>query len=506
MLYSQRTFQIVSRIETVLEKEWVLFSLSIYIKDTRMSIGTQDQPLSSAEPMKIADALIRETFKTPSGKRGLWSFRGDFYHWYGDVWTRRDTEWVEDLCWRELEDAYYQEIGQDGMPRMRRVAPNKQKIDNIIRGLAARVRIPHSNIPMWLTDPVSKPSMNTGSMISFQDLLFDARTGDVYERNEDWFDPIILPVNFVDGSPCPRWMKCLDEWSNGDEEWIELLQRWMGYCLMNHRRYARWLLMYGKVRSGKGTIGKILQTLLGRDAFMNSSLDDLSSDFGLDGLEHSRVLCISEVSELTGKEGERATRVLKNIIGQDPLTVNVKFKRQMRNVVVNAAPIVAANEIPQLPNKGRGLSSKMLVLPFDVSFEGKEDIYLIDTLTDELEGIAAWAVEGAVKLENCKMKFPVPNRAKDTMQMYHLQNNPFDYFLEERFIKSEGGFVATDLLWLQWNDWLKKNEIKKLHVARNQLTIKIETQSSWQVNRHRPHGGKRGLKGLSLRKSFEDLC
>ena len=471
-----------------------------------MSIGTQDQPLSSAEPMKIADALIRETFKTPSGKRGLWSFRGDFYHWYGDVWTRRDTEWVEDLCWRELEDAYYQEIGQDGMPRMRRVAPNKQKIDNIIRGLAARVRIPHSNIPMWLTDPVSKPSMNTGSMISFQDLLFDARTGDVYERNEDWFDPIILPVNFVDGSPCPRWMKCLDEWSNGDEEWIELLQRWMGYCLMNHRRYARWLLMYGKVRSGKGTIGKILQTLLGRDAFMNSSLDDLSSDFGLDGLEHSRVLCISEVSELTGKEGERATRVLKNIIGQDPLTVNVKFKRQMRNVVVNAAPIVQANEIPQLPNKGRGLSSKMLVLPFDVSFEGKEDIYLIDTLTDELEGIAAWAVEGAVKLENCKMKFPVPDRAKDTMQMYHLQNNPFDYFLEERFIKSEGGFVATDLLWLQWNDWLKKNEIKKLHVARNQLTIKIETQSSWQVNRHRPHGGKRGLKGLSLRKSFEDLC
>jgi len=471
-----------------------------------MSIGTQDRPLSSAEPMKIADALIRDTFKTPSGKRGLWSFRGDFYHWYGDMWTRRDTEWIEDLCWKELEDAYYQEMGQDGMPRMRRVAPNKQKIDNIIRGLAARVRIPHSNIPVWLTDPASKPSRNTGSMISFQDLLFDARTGDIYERNEDWFDPIILPVNYVDGAPCPRWMQCLDEWSNGDEEWIELLQRWMGYCLMNHRRYARWLLMYGKVRSGKGTIGKILQTLLGRDAFMNSSLDDLSSDFGLDGLEHSRVLCISEVSELTGKEGERATRVLKNIIGQDPLTVNVKFKRQMRNVVVNAAPIVQANEIPQLPNKGRGLSSKMLVLPFDVSFEGKEDVYLIDTLMDELEGIAAWAVEGAVKLENCKVKFPVPDRAKDTMQMYHLQNNPFDYFLEERFIKTEGGFVATDLLWLQWNDWLKKNEIKKLHVARNQLTIKIETQSSWQVNRHRPHGGKRGLKGLSLRKSFEDLC
>ena len=239
---------------------------------------------------------------------------------------------------------------------------------------------------------------------------------------------------------------------------------------------------------------------------MSTSLDDLSNDFGLDGLEHSRVLCISEVSELTGKDGERATRVLKNIIGQDPLTVNVKFKRQMRNVVVNAAPIVQANEIPQLPNKGRGLSSKMLVLPFDVSFEGKEDPYLIDKLSGELEGIAAWCVEGAVKLENNREKFPMPGRAKETVQMYHLQNNPFDYFLEERFLQNEGGFVATDLLWMQWNDWLKKNEIKKLHVARNQLSMKIETQSSWSLSRYRVHGGKRGLKGLSLRKSFEDLC
>ena len=467
-----------------------------------MTIGTQDSPLTSAEPMKVAEALLRSIFKTPAHKRGLWAFRGDYYQWYGGRWERRDTEWLEDLCWLELEDAHYQEIAGDGMPRVRRLVPNKQKIDNIIRALTARCRIPHSNIPLWLDNP----KKDAGSIISFQDVLVDANTGDVVDREESWFDPVILPVNYVDGAPCPRWMRCLDEWSNNDPEWIELLQRWMGYCLMNHRRHAKWLLMYGKVRSGKGTISRVLQKLLGRDAFMNSSLDDLSNDFGLDGLEHSRVLCIGEVSELGGREGERATRVLKNIVGQDPLTVNIKFQRQKRNIVVNAAPIVQANEIPQLPNKGRGLSSKMLVLPFDISFEGKEDPYLIDTLSGELKGIAAWAVEGAVKLENSRDKFSCPTRAKDTMQMYHLQNNPFDYFLEERFIKSEGGFVATDLLWIQWNDWLKKNEVKKLHIPRNQLSIKIETQSSWVISRYRVHGGKRGLKGLSLRKSFEDLC
>ena len=227
--------------------------------------------------------------------------------------------------------------------------------------------------------------------------------------------------------------------------------------------------MYGKVRSGKGTIGKVLQSMLGHDACMNSSLDDLSGDFGLDGLEHSRVLCISEVSALDSREGERTTRVLKNIIGQDPITVNVKYKRQMRNVVVSAAPIIQANEIPNLPNKGRGLSSKMLVLPFDVSFEGKEDPYLIDKLMEELPGIAAWAVQGAIDLESGEGdRFPIPSRSKDAVQMYHLQNNPFDHFLEERFIQTSTGFVATDLLWMQWKDWLKSNSIRNVHVARNQ--------------------------------------
>jgi len=468
-----------------------------------MPIGTQDRPMTSAEPMKVADSLLRGVFRTPSGKQGLWAYRGDLYQWYGDQWKRRDVEWLEDLCWQELEDAHWQDVGADGLPRVRRFAPNKQKIDNVVRGLFARVRIPHSKVPLWLDGGDGR---DPGSVVSFRDVLVDAKSGDVLQRDENWFDPVTLPVDFDKDAECPRWMQCLDEWSDGDPVWQSLLQRWMGYCLMSHRRHARWLLMYGKVRSGKGTIGKVLQELVGSGSYMNTSLEDLSGDFGLDGLEHSRVLCVSEVSELDSREGERATRVLKNIVGQDPVTVNVKYKRQMRNVMVNAAPIVQANEIPRLPNKGRGLSSKMLVLPFDVSFEGREDVYLIDQLKEELAGVAWWATQGAMQLEEAgKPEFPVPERAESAVQMYHLQNNPFDHFLEERFMRNREGFVATELLWEQWQDWLKKNQIRNSGVPRNQLSIKIETQSSWPVYRHRPHGGKRGLRGLSLRKNFEDL-
>ena len=55
-------------------------------------------------------------------------------------------------------------------------------------------------------------------------------------------------------------------------------------------------------------------------------------------MELSKVLSISEVSEIDSKSGERVCRILKNIVGRDPMTVNVKYRRQLRNVVVNAAP------------------------------------------------------------------------------------------------------------------------------------------------------------------------
>jgi putative DNA primase/helicase len=461
--------------------------------------------MGSPEPMKVAGDLLRHSFCTPSKKRGLWNYNGSYYQWYGNQWRIRDDVWLEDMLWTLLEDAHCRVTTPQG-EQVLRFQPNKQKVENVSRAIAAKTKIPHSGVPVWLGHDAPFPAERG---IGFEDVVVDPKTGSVVTRTEDWFDPVTLPVAYDPEATCPLWLQSVSEWGNGDVQWGDLLQRWMGYCLMSHRKYAKWLLMYGKVRSGKGTIARVLQSLIGRDCYMGTSLDDLAGDFGLDGLEQSKVLCISEVSELDGKQGERATRVLKNILGQDPITVNIKFKRQIRNVMVNAAPIVQANEIPMLPNKGRGLSSKMLVLPFDVSFEGRENPHLIDGLLEELPGIASWCAEGARKIEqemDPLKRFSMPDRASDAIRLYHIQNNPFDHFLEERFVRSPGGFVSTEMVWYQWQDWLRVNEIRNVRVARNQIAMKIEAQSSWGVYRSRPTAdSKRGLSGLSLRKRFEEI-
>ena len=62
--------------------------------------------------------------------------------------------------------------------------------------------------------------------------------------------------NFVDAN-CPppaRWLQLLKEFWPDDDESIEALQLWFGYCLVADTRQHKLLLLIGPKRTGKGTI------------------------------------------------------------------------------------------------------------------------------------------------------------------------------------------------------------------------------------------------------------
>ena len=472
-----------------------------------MTLGTQQNPLRTVEPMKVARAMLKVCFEDGMGLKEV---QGRLFEWYGGKWVQRDHQWLEDAVWRWAEDLYVSD-DQNGLV-VERFGPNEYKVNGIVRALEALCRVARTDVPQWLRPDFDDRLEDPHCSVAFRDVVVDvarsAREGVLVTvpRGPEWFDPCVVDVDLDPLAECPRWTKCLEEWSGGDTLWKELLQRWMGYSMMSHRRYAKWMLFHGKIRAGKGTISTVMRWLVGGTGFVGTSLDEIAGSFGLDGLEFSRVLCISEVSELDSREGEVAVRVLKNVLGRDPISINAKYKRQMRNVVVNAAPWVQANEIPQLPNKGRGLSGKMLVLPFVRSFEGKEQHNLMDVLRGELAGIAAWALGGAIKLEAAAdgEKFVQPETSEQVVKSYHLKNNPFDYFLEARFLKNRSGFVANELVRREWKDWCRVNNVK-LHVADNQLVLKIVEESSWDLSKIRKGSdGSRGIAGLSLKKDHDD--
>lgn len=60
----------------------------------------------------------------------------------------------------------------------------------------------------------------------------------------------------------------------------------------------------------------------------------------------------------------------------------------------------------------------------------------------------------------------MPQSAQETIKIYHLTNNPFDHFLEERFSRNQSGFVASELIWDNWLDWVKQNHIRNLSIPK----------------------------------------
>ena len=170
-----------------------------------------------------------------------------------------------------------------------------------------------------------------------------------------------------------------------------------------------------------------------------------------------------------------------------------------------------ANLIPKMANEGQGVSGKMLVLPYEHSLLGRADPHFMEHLEGELGLIARWMVVGAQEVvrETCQgMGDPwvncTPGAAEEHVWAFRLRNNPWDAFLEARFVRQEGAFVPSWLIWREWLDFARENRVQQ-HVARNLLTSELVSKSTWDLRRHRQGvGGDRGLLGLAMRREAED--
>lgn len=173
---------------------------------------------------------------------------------------------------------------------------------------------------------------------------------------------------------------------------------------------------------------------------------------------------------------------------------------------------LASNLIPDLPNQKGGLSDKMLVLPFKVSFLGREETGLKDRLMEELEGIAAWAVEGARQLVACddeSERWPVPEKAVGVRENYALMNNVFDAFLKARFIQREDGRCSNEIIKREWKLYLKQTGTKLARpISMNHVVSRLVSESTWPLTQVQmgsgDERGMRGVQGMVLAKEAKD--
>lgn len=469
-------------------------------------------------PVELAQGLVHRS-RTPDGHSGIFHHQGIWYV-YDDptnTWQHfNPDEFCTHVLWRVLP-TFQVQVHQNGQViGSKPLKVTRNVVAETEAALLSMCSLPRSaSMPYRIGSGLPEPSCS----ITFQShIVTVGGEGElsVSPRDSRWVASEVVPCEYQPNAECPTWLQCLDDWavrepgsSEQTEVWKTLLKRWFGYCLLPHNDYSRILLMYGKVRAGKGTIAKVLRSLFSTEGFASCSLRGLAGRFGMASLLRARVISINEVSSLREEDAENAAYAMKSIVGQDPVSIERKYLPNIENVILPAKIMMQSNQIPNLPNKGAGLSSKIIMLPFDNSFLHREDTDLDRKLMDELPGIANWAVEGAVEVVTADSnadRWPTLMRGQEAMDDYHTVNNPLDMFLRARF--KPGGWCRTEVVWDQFVKWQKATGMH-LHIPRNLLMVRLEQETSWDLRRTRkrdPVSGERyrALHGLGLRSQKDD--
>lgn len=469
------------------------------------SIGTVDNPLQDLSSMNIARSIIDDRFTTDGKCQGIYEYKGDFWIWNGKParWQVINHQFMEDCVWLWVSECYEPQIVKGKVAGTKKIDYSSSRVRDVVRCIEALTRLPSRKIPCWIGGGVNiNPDFCIGLSDVIVDVLGSVKSGGLLTipRTEAYFDCQTIPVALDMKAECPLWNRTVEQWSGGDPRWQCCLERELGYGCMAYREYAKWFMHYGLIRGGKGTIEHIRRILTGEYAYMGLRMRALGKNFGLHKLSRARTLVVSEVVELDGASSEEASGLLKNVLGRDPVDLDRKMVDAAENVVSGAMVVMLGNKIPNLPNEGRGLSSKMVPLNFDVSFEGRENPNLKFELEAELSGIVARIVTAAIELvaePDSKLRFPITEGGTNAIHKYHALNNPADSFVHWGFSKNREGFVETEQVWSRYLDFCESMKVRA--VARNQFNNWLELNNTWGVHSARPHGMNRVFKGMSMK-------
>jgi putative DNA primase/helicase len=309
-----------------------------------------------------------------------------------------------------------------------RLKVTPQLVNGILEALSALESVwlsPEIHSPVWIGNN-SDTRPNPEQIIPVQNCLLDISGNEprVLDLTDEFFAFNYLPIVYDPKANCPLWIEFLGqifqtkrlssektEWDSEagdfvevsetipDELSISILQEFMGLLLTQITRFQKILGIVGPKRSGKGTIGRIIRALVGKDNIGSPTLTGMTNEHGLQGLYHKTVALISDASISGGNaDTVRAVERLKSISGEDSQQINPKCKAHIEVDRMKVRFVIMSNELQKLTDPTGALAGRFIYLITTQSFFGKEDVRLEEKLLAEIPGIFNWAIEGLMRL------------------------------------------------------------------------------------------------------------
>lgn len=386
--------------------------------------------------------------------------RKKWYYWTGKVWTIDESgeikKLADEICEDLKEEAWKiqdEDLQEAALKFAKRTAGSAAK-EAMIKECQHLYDVPASpeDFDSYL------------DFLNVQNGVVNLRNGELMPHDSRLMMSKICNCEYdVKKRKPKRWLKFLDEITNGDKSLQEYIQKSIGYSISGSNREQCAYFLYGMGNNGKSTFLDTIADMLG-DYASNAQPDTLMLQSRLGssgGGANTDIARLKSARFVTCEEPTEGVRLneglLKQLTGGSKVTCRFLYGDEFEYtpefkiwVATNHKPVVRGTDI--------GIWRRIKLLPFEVNIpKDKVDKNLKYKLRQEFPQILAWAVEGCMKWQADGLS--EPESVLDATKDYKQEMDVIACFIEQCVVidyDTDEKIPAADLFSV-YSKWAKQN-------------------------------------------------
>lgn len=294
--------------------------------------------------------------------------------------------------------------------------------------------------------------------INFENGFFDAASGQMLPHDPARYAINQIPHRYDPDADLPG--DVIEAWLSfivPDASDREMLLQFCGLCLTRDTRAQKFLVLRGEGGSGKSTVIRLLEAMVGGRNCSNISLAELSQRFASYGLLGKLVNSCADL-ELQALED---TSTLKKILGEDTLRGEQKGKDAV-SFRSYAKLIFSTNDLPIVKGeRTNGFFRRLLVLPMDRLPE-KRRADFFDQLVSQLPYFLRLCVQALTRLYQSGGLIAESAASVEAVQQLRRDSDTVEAFLAEETVAAPGERVERGLLFDEYERHCRRNDRQNL--------------------------------------------
>jgi putative DNA primase/helicase len=293
-------------------------------------------------------------------------------------------------------------------------------------------------------------------LVNLKNGLLDINTGKLRDHEPSYLSMTQIPQRYDPKASCPKISKFLMDVL--EKEKVGTAVRMLGYMLHRGVEFEKAFLLIGNGSNGKTTLLNVIKTFFGLENCSSESLHNLVSDrFSAAELHNKFVNVFADLKSDRLPE----TGPFKMLTSGDIMAAQKKYGARFQ--FANFAKMVFAANNPPDTQDGYAYYRRLVILPFDRTFDSNTKLLSALTTEEELSGLLNMALKGWKWLRN-EGKFQEESVEK-IRQEYQYRANNVKRFIDDMCMldfASPDCLTLTDRVYEEYKSFCDINRFRPL--------------------------------------------